>query len=165
MVGVFAILYLPVWNPVDHFLLFYEPLEAEKTRLYPSSSPGLWFLLEFGQWWTKEIGVSVEKKIRGLILSSDTFLAGKWPSFSTEAQSSGQRPFLLAAAMYKTAISKLFLCPVGLKVFMHPCSCLSQRVLLFLLNYPYLWYNLQILKVHCVFVAQACLTFSDPHGM
>ena len=93
-------------------------------------------LLEFVQWWTKVIVESVGKEISGLILSSDTFLAGKWPSFSTEAQSSGQRPFLLAAAMYKTAISKLFLCHVGLKVFMHPCSCLSQRVLLFLLSYP-----------------------------
>ena len=75
-------------------------MEAEKTRLYPSSSPGL--LLEFGQWWTKEIGESVEKEISGLILSSDSFLAGKWPTFSTEAQSSGERPSLLAAAMYKT---------------------------------------------------------------
>ena len=85
-------------NPVDHFLLCYEPLEAEKTRLYSPTSPSLWLLLEFGQWWTKEIGESVEKKIRGLILSSDTFLVGKWPSFSTEAQSSGQKPSLLAAA-------------------------------------------------------------------
>ena len=50
----------------------------------------------------KEIGESVEKEISGLILSSDSFLAGKWPAFSTEAQSSGQRPLLLAAAMYKT---------------------------------------------------------------
>ena len=50
----------------------------------------------------KEIGESVEKEISGLILSSDSFLAGKWPGFSTEAQSSGQRPSLLAAAMYKT---------------------------------------------------------------
>ena len=50
----------------------------------------------------KEIGESVEKEISGLILSSDSFLAGKWPGFSTEAQSSGQRPLLLAAAMYKT---------------------------------------------------------------
>ena len=111
MVGVFDILYLPLWKPVDHFLLCYEGLEAGKTRLYPSSSPVLWLLLEFGQWWTKEIGESVEKEIRGLILSSDSFLAGKWPSLSTEAQSSGQRPSLLAAAMYKTletAISILF---------------------------------------------------------
>ena len=61
MVGVFDILYMPLGNPVDHFLLCFEPLEAEKTRLYPSSSPGL--LLEFGQWWTKEIGESVEKEI------------------------------------------------------------------------------------------------------
>ena len=50
----------------------------------------------------KEIGESVEKEISGLILSSDSFLAGKWPSFSTEAQRSGQRPLLLAAAIYKT---------------------------------------------------------------
>ena len=50
----------------------------------------------------KEIGESVETEISGLILSSDSFLAGKWPSFSTEAQRSGQRPLLLAAAMYKT---------------------------------------------------------------
>ena len=28
-------------NPVDHFLLCYEPLEAEKIRYYPSSSLGL----------------------------------------------------------------------------------------------------------------------------
>ena len=42
------------------------------------------------------------RKINGLILSSDSFLAGKWPSFSTKAQSSGQRTSLLAAAMYKT---------------------------------------------------------------
>ena len=49
----------------------------------------------------KEIGESVDKEISGLILSSDSFLAGKWPSFSTEAQRSGQRPLLLAAAMYK----------------------------------------------------------------
>ena len=102
MVGVFDILYMPLGNPVDHFLLCYEPLKAKKTRLYPSSSPGLWLLLEFGQGWTKEIGESVEKEISGLILSSDSFLAGKWPAFSTEAQSSGQRPLLLAAAMYKT---------------------------------------------------------------
>ena len=59
----------------------------------------------------------------------------------------------------ETAISILFLCPVGLKVFMHPCSCLSQRVLLFLLSYPYLWYNFQILKIHCVLVAQAWWLF------
>ena len=38
------------------------------------------------------------KEISGLIISSDSFLAGNWPSFSTEAQSSGQRPSLLAAA-------------------------------------------------------------------
>ena len=44
----------------------------------------------------------MEKEISGLILSSDSFLAGKWPGFSTEAQSSGQMPSLLAAAMYKT---------------------------------------------------------------
>ena len=68
MVGVFDILYMPLGNPVDHFLLCYEHLEAEKTRLYPSSSPGL--LLEFGQWWTKEIGESVEKEISGF----DSFL-------------------------------------------------------------------------------------------
>ena len=43
----------------------------------------------------------MEKEISGLILSSDSFLAGKWPGFSTEAQSSGQMPSLLAAAMYK----------------------------------------------------------------
>ena len=48
MVVVFDILYMPLRNCVDHFLLCYEPLEAEKTRLYPSSSPGLWLLLEFG---------------------------------------------------------------------------------------------------------------------
>ena len=41
MVGVFDILYMPLGNPVDHFLLCYEPLKAKKTRLYPSSSPGL----------------------------------------------------------------------------------------------------------------------------
>ena len=35
MVGVFDILYIPIRNPVDHFLLYYEPLEAEKTRPYP----------------------------------------------------------------------------------------------------------------------------------
>ena len=46
--------------------------------------------------------VSQWRKRFGLILSSDPFLAGKWPSFSTEAQRSGQRPSLLAAAMYKT---------------------------------------------------------------
>ena len=45
---------------------------------------------------------SVKKEISGLILSSDSFLAAKWPSFSTEAQTSVQRPSLLAAAMYKT---------------------------------------------------------------
>ena len=100
--GVFDILYLPLRIPVDHFLIGYEPLEAEKTRLYPSSSPGLWLLLEFGQWWTKEIGDSVEKEIHGLILSSYCFLAGQWPDLSTEAQSSGLRPSLLAAAMYKS---------------------------------------------------------------
>ena len=33
MVGVFDILYLPLWNPADHFLLCYERLDAEKTRL------------------------------------------------------------------------------------------------------------------------------------
>ena len=43
----------------------------------------------------------MEKEISGLILSSDYFLSGKWPNFSTEAQSSGQRPSLIAAAMYK----------------------------------------------------------------
>ena len=43
----------------------------------------------------------MEKEISGLILSSGSFLAGKWPRFSTEAQSSVQRPSLLAAAMYK----------------------------------------------------------------
>ena len=102
MVGVFDILYMPLGNPADHFLLCYETLEAEKTRLYPSSTPCIGLLLEFGQGWTKEIGESVEKEISGLILSSDSFLAGKWPSFSTEAQSSGQMPSLLAAAMYKT---------------------------------------------------------------
>ena len=41
MVGVFDILYMPLGNPVDHFLLYYEPLEAEKTILYTSSSSGL----------------------------------------------------------------------------------------------------------------------------
>ena len=102
MVSVFDILYMTLRNPNDHFLLCYEPLEAEKTRLYSPTSPSLWLLLEFGQWWTKEIGESVEKKISGLILSSDAFLAGKWLTFSTEAQNSGQRPSLLAAAMYKS---------------------------------------------------------------
>ena len=101
MVDVFDILYLPLRNPVDHFLLCYGPLKAEKTRFYPSSSPGLWLLFEFGQWWTKEIGESVKKEIGGLILP-DSFPAGKWPSISTEAQRSGQRPLLLAAAMYKS---------------------------------------------------------------
>ena len=43
----------------------------------------------------------MEKEISGLIFSSDSFLDEKWPSFSTEAQSSGQRPSLIAAAMYK----------------------------------------------------------------
>ena len=38
---MFDILYLPLRHPVDHFLLCYESLEAEKTRLYPSSSLGL----------------------------------------------------------------------------------------------------------------------------
>ena len=101
MVVVFDILYMPLRNCVDHFLLCYEPLEAEKTRLYPSSSPWNWLLLQFGKGWTKEIGESVEKEISGLILSSDYFLSGKWPNFSTEAQRSGQRPSLIAAAMYK----------------------------------------------------------------
>ena len=32
----------------------------------------------------KKIGESVEKEISGLIISSGSFLAGKWPSFSTE---------------------------------------------------------------------------------
>ena len=41
MVGVFDIFHLPLRNSVDHFLIHYEPLEAEKTRLYPSSSPAL----------------------------------------------------------------------------------------------------------------------------
>ena len=45
---------------------------------------------------------SVEKEICGLIHSSDSFLAVKWPNLSIQAQSSGQRPSLLAAAMYKT---------------------------------------------------------------
>ena len=45
---------------------------------------------------------SVEKEIHGLILSSDSFLAVKWPSLSTQAQSTGQRSSLLTAAMYKT---------------------------------------------------------------
>ena len=26
---------MPLGNSVDHFLLYYEPLEAEKTRPYP----------------------------------------------------------------------------------------------------------------------------------
>ena len=52
MVGMFDILYMPLGNPVDHFLLCYEPSKAKKTRLYSSSSPGLWLLLEFGQGWT-----------------------------------------------------------------------------------------------------------------
>ena len=50
----------------------------------------------------KEIGESVDKEISGLILSSDSFLAGKWPSFFTEAQNSGQRPSNLSAGMYKS---------------------------------------------------------------
>ena len=41
MVVLFDILYLPLRDADDHFLLCYEPLEAEKTRLYPSSSPAL----------------------------------------------------------------------------------------------------------------------------
>ena len=53
MVGVSDILYVPLRNPVDYFLLCYEPLEAEKIRLYPSSAPCIWLLIEFGQGWTK----------------------------------------------------------------------------------------------------------------
>ena len=41
MVDVFDILNLPLRNPVDHVLLCYGPLKAEKTRFYPFSSPGL----------------------------------------------------------------------------------------------------------------------------
>ena len=41
MVGVFDILYMPLGNPVDHFLLCFEPLEAEKNIFYTSSSSGL----------------------------------------------------------------------------------------------------------------------------
>ena len=41
MVGMFDILYLPLRHPVDHFLLCYESLEAEKTRLYSPTSPSL----------------------------------------------------------------------------------------------------------------------------
>ena len=81
MVGVFDILYIPIRNPVDHFLLCYETLEAEKTRLYPSSTPCIGLLLEFGQGWTKEIGESVEKEISGLILSSDSFLCWEVAKF------------------------------------------------------------------------------------
>ena len=126
MVGVFDILYMPLGNPADHFLLCYETLEAEKTRLYPSSTPCIGLLLEFGQGWTKEIGESVEKEISGLILSSDSFLAGKWPSFSTEAQSSGQKPSLLAAAMYKT------LRDCNIHSLPLPCWPISVRASMFL---------------------------------
>ena len=126
-------------NPVHHFLLCYEHLEAEKTRLYPSSSPGVWLLLEFGQWWTKEIGESVEKEISGLILSwlLSCCEVAKFLHWSPELCSE----VLAFGCSYvqdslETAISILFRCPVGLKVFMYLCSCLSQRVLLFLLSYP-----------------------------
>ena len=114
MVGVFDILYLPLRSPLDYFLLCYEHLEAEKTRLYPSSSPGLWLLLEFGQWQTKEIVESVEKEIRGLIISSDSFLAGS-------CQISPLKPKLWLEALtsscsyvqdsLETAISILFFAP------------------------------------------------------
>ena len=118
MVGVFDILYMPLRNPVDHFLLCYEPLEAEKIRLHPSSTPGLWLLLEFGKGWTKEIGESVEKEISGLILSSDSFLCwevAKFLHWSPELWSEA----LTFSCSYvqdslETAISILCLCPVGL---------------------------------------------------
>ena len=50
----------------------------------------------------KEIGESVEKEISYLIFSSDSFSAGRGPSFFTEAQSSGQRLSPSAAAIYKS---------------------------------------------------------------
>ena len=50
----------------------------------------------------QETGESVEKEISVLILSSNSLLAGKWPGFSTEARSSGQRPSPAAAATYKS---------------------------------------------------------------
>ena len=130
MVGVFDILYMTLRNPVDHFLLCYEPLEAEKTRLYHSSSPGLWLLLEFGQWCTKEIGESVEKEISGLILfrllscwDVTKFLHWK-PDLWSEALKFICR---YVQVSLETAISIFFLCPVGLKVFMYPVlACLKQ---------------------------------------
>ena len=64
---------------------------------WPLTSTGVWPMEN-----TTRRLESVEKEISGLIFSSDYFLDEKWPSFSTEAQSSGQRPLLLAAAMYKT---------------------------------------------------------------
>ena len=137
MVGVFDILYLPLWNPID---IFYYVMNLWKLRRPDFITLALLAsdLLEFVQWWTKVIVESVGKEISGLILSSDSFPAGKWPSFSTEAQSSESLTFSCSYVQHslETAISILFLCSVGLKVFMHPYSCLSQRVLLFLLSYP-----------------------------
>ena len=63
-------------NSVDHFLLYYETLEAEKTRLYPSSTPWNWVLLEFGQGWTKEIGESVGKRLVDWLFPLTPFLLG-----------------------------------------------------------------------------------------
>ena len=68
----------------------------------------------------------MEKEISGLILSSGSFLAGKWPRFSTEAQSSVQRPSLLAAAMYKA------LRDCNIHSLPLPCWPISVRASMFL---------------------------------
>ena len=130
MVGVFDILYMPLRNPVDHFLLCYEPLEAEKIRLYPSSTPGLWLLLEFVWWWTKEIGESVEKETSGLIVSRllSCWEVAKFLHWRPDLWSETLR-FICryVQVSLETAISIFFLSPVGLKAFMYPVlACLKE---------------------------------------
>ena len=140
MVGVFDILYMPLGNPVDHFLLCFEALEAEKTRLYLSSSPCVWLLLELARGGQKRLVSQWRKRLVDWFFPLTPFCwkVAKFLHWSPELWSEALKFICRYVHIsLETAISTFFLCPVGLKCScIYPCFCLSQRVLLFLLSCP-----------------------------
>ena len=120
-------------NPVDNFLLCYESLEAEDHQTLslllssPLTSTWIWPRVDERVWW-----VSGERLVDWLFPLTPFFLGSGQVSPLKPRIWSENLAFSCSYVQdsLETAISIFFLCPVGLKVFVHTYSCLTQRVLL-----------------------------------